>query len=186
VAPAHAPPGAADGKALALAPGPGVPGRPAHIAPAEPARMALAGDNAPLSGPSAPQEHSESAIPIEAFPDSPYPDLEYRGSTCEGVFVYLVTVFEDSPRDSAVSFAPSAKESASFARPGQKVGDWEVLAITETWSGMMPIVWLARDAEVCRVGLTGNVERVKAIQAQTAREEAERQRKVRRRRRRRR
>jgi len=105
------------------------------------------------------------------------------------VFVYLVTVFEGSPRDSAVTFATSAEQSASFARPGQKVGPWEVLAITEDWTGMMPVVWLVQDRKVCRTGLTGNPARVLAIQAreaQASREAAERRRQRAKRRRRRR
>jgi hypothetical protein len=47
-----------------------------------------------------------------------------------------------------------------MVRPGQWLGEWEVLAITDDWSGMRPGVWLRRGAEVCRARLNGNPERV--------------------------
>ena len=56
----------------------------------------------------------------------------------------------------AVSFATDATARAKYARPGQKVGDWEVLSITDDWTGTNPSVWLIHNDEVCRARLTGN------------------------------
>lgn len=94
------------------------------------------------------------------------PALAYRGATCSGVFVYIVTLSERSPRHSAVSFATSDSVRSSFARPGQMVGPWEVLAITDDWTGANPMVWLVQGDEVCRTGLTGNPVRARMAQQQ--------------------
>jgi hypothetical protein len=101
------------------------------------------------------REQSELAKPI----DWPTP-LRYQGAACKGLFVYVVSIQEGAPRASAVSFATDAKSPAKYAHPGQKVGDWEVLAITDDWSGTDPSVWLIHDGEVCRAGLTGNPARI--------------------------
>ena len=85
--------------------------------------------------------------------------LRYSGAACSGVFVYVVSIAESAPRRSAVSMATKSTDRAKYAHPGQRVDDWEVLAITDDWSGTNPTVWLARDAEVCRSGLTGNPAR---------------------------
>ena len=85
--------------------------------------------------------------------------LRYSGAACRGVFVYVVSIAESAPRRSAVSMATKGTGRAKYAHPGQRVDDWEVLAITDDWSGTNPTVWLARNAEVCRSGLTGNPAR---------------------------
>jgi hypothetical protein len=40
------------------------------------------------------------------------------------------------------------------------LGDWEVLAITDDWTGLNPGVWLVKDWQVCRAELAGNPSRV--------------------------
>jgi hypothetical protein len=119
------------------------------------------------------EQHSGKPTAVE----SP-PALAYHGATCSGVFVYIVTISEQSPRHSAVSFATKDTARSSFARPGQAVGPWEVLAITDDWTGTNPVVWLTRDDEVCRTGLTGN-----PIRARMARDKQRKKRKSKRRRR---
>jgi len=111
------------------------------------------------------EERAERAAPL-ALPPSP----EFHGAICKGVFVYIVTVAENAPSRSAVSFATSETAQANLARPGERVGGWELLAITDDWTGANPVVWLLRDDEVCRTGLTGNPARVKAILQQEQRE----------------
>lgn len=126
------------------------------------------------------EERSERPTPLS----SP-PLLEYHGSRCTGVFVYIVTVASDSPRRSAVSLAESETAQARLLHPGERVGAWELLAITDDWTGVNPTVWLVRDGQVCRTGLTGNPARVKAAQQrQLQQEQQERERRRQRRRRR--
>lgn len=99
--------------------------------------------------------------------------LSYGGNSCTGVFVYAVTLNESAPRRSAVSLATSANTPARYVRPGQRVDGWEVLSITDDWTGANPVVWLARDEEVCRARLTGNPARVKAVQLAAQQREAQ-------------
>ncbi|HEU4581374.1 MAG TPA: hypothetical protein VFS67_24120 [Polyangiaceae bacterium] len=118
------------------------------VAPSPPA-------SAPAPAPAAQvREQSELAKPI----DWPTP-LRYRGAACQGLFVYAVSMLEGAPRASAVSFATDASSASKFAHPGQKVGDWEVLSVTDDWSGANPSVWLIHAGEVCRARLTGNPAR---------------------------
>jgi hypothetical protein len=100
-------------------------------------------------------EASENPIPLrpEALPP-------YVWTECTGVFVYIVTTFEHSPRDSAASLASSRSGPARFRRVGQMLGDWEVLAITDDWTSLNPRVWLLRGHEICRVELAGNPARI--------------------------
>jgi transposase len=44
---------------------------------------------------------------------------------------------------------------------GQTIGSFEVIAITDDWSGLNPIVWLKDGREICRVALDGNELREK-------------------------
>ena len=131
------------------------------------------------------EEPSERPRPLQLPPL-----LAYGGSMCTDVFVYIVTIAEDSPRHSAASFATQESARARFVRPGESVGGWELLAITDDWTGVNPVVWLIHGDQVCRTGLTGNVARVRAALEQERQEQAEqrrnaeRRRKARRRRRR--
>jgi hypothetical protein len=84
----------------------------------------------------------------------------YEQTECEGVFVYIVTTFPKSPLDSAASLASSKTGPARLRRVGQSLGEWEVLAITDDWTGLNPGVWLLKDREVCRAELAGNPSRV--------------------------
>lgn len=135
------------------------------------------------------EEHAERPTPLD-LPLAP----EFRGAICSGVFVYIVTIAENSPSRSAVSFATSETAGANFAHPGERIDDWELVAITDDWSGANPVVWLLREDEVCRTGLTGNPRRLQAIlrqeeqarQAQARQAQQARQAKRARRRRRRR
>lgn len=85
---------------------------------------------------------------------------EYVRTECTGVFVYIVTTSVDSPLDSTASLGWSRTGRARLRRAGQMVGDWEVLGITDDWSGLNPAVWLVKDHEVCRAELAGNPARV--------------------------
>lgn len=130
-------------------PAPRVPTLAPASAAIRTAAMSTAKESAPI------REQSELAKPI----DAPTP-LRYQGATCKGLFVYAVSLLEGAPRASAVSFATDASSAGKYAHPGQKVGDWEVLSITDDWSGSDPSVWLIHDGEVCRAHLTGNPARV--------------------------
>jgi hypothetical protein len=118
------------------------------------------------------EEHAERPTPLD-LPLAP----EFRGAICSGVFVYIVTIAENSPSHSAVSFATSETAGASFAHPGERIDGWELVAITDDWTGANPVVWLLREDEVCRTGLTGNPSRLQAIlrQEEQARQEQVRQ-----------
>jgi hypothetical protein len=100
-------------------------------------------------------EASERIVPLGAAPEDGYVRIE-----CGDVFVYIVSVAEAAPMASAASLAVGKTSPARFRRPGDFIGDWEVLAITEDWSGMNPAVWLLKGDGVCRAELAGNPARV--------------------------
>jgi hypothetical protein len=119
-------------------------------------------DNAPLHASlatsqtfDAAAEASEKAIPLGVAPESSYERTE-----CGDVFVYIVSIAEAAPMASAASLAIGKGSPARFRRPGQRIGDWEVLAITDDWSGANPGVWLLKDNAICRAELAGNPTRV--------------------------
>jgi len=125
------------------------------------------------------EEHAERPTPL-ALPPAP----EFHGAICRGVFVYIVTLVENAPSRSAVSFASSETARANFAHPGERIDGWELLAITDDWTGANPVVWLLREEEeVCRTGLTGNPARLQAILQQEKHERQARRARHRRRRR---
>lgn len=127
-------------------------------------------------------EATENPISIGTQDWQPYTRTE-----CEGVFVYIVTTSEH-PRDSAASMAVGKKGPARFRRPGQTMGEWEVLAITDDWTGLNPAVWLLKDHEICRAELAGNPSRVHVAPkppVKVKKKKKKRKRKKRRRRRRR-
>jgi hypothetical protein len=81
---------------------------------------------------------------------------------CSDVYVYIVSLDIESPRESVASLALSRTEPGRWRQPGQSLGTWEVLAILDDWSGLNPAVWLRRGEEVCRAELAGNsIRRVK-------------------------
>jgi hypothetical protein len=121
------------------------------------------------------EEANQSAVLINAWP-------HHVWTECASVFVYIVTTFEHAPSHSAASLAVSRSAPARFRRPGQTIGTWEVLAITEDWTGLNPIVWLARDGEICRAELAGNPSRVHVLPKPPPKKKARRKRKPRRRR----
>lgn len=127
---------------------------------------------------SKPVATASSSSPRHAWPEP----LQYGGATCAGVFVYAVTLSERAPRWSAVSLATTSGARGKYARPGQRVGDWQVLGITDDWTGANPVVWLAREEHVCRASLTGNPSRVEAVQAEARQREAQLREEARRRR----
>ncbi len=99
-------------------------------------------------------EASEKVVSLGAEPEPRYVRTE-----CNDVFVYIVSTSE-APAASAASLAVGKASPARFRRPGQSIGDWEVLAITDDWSGVNPGVWLLKDDAVCRAELAGNPARV--------------------------
>jgi hypothetical protein len=131
-----------------------------HVAVAETGEPALPPDPGPggtsrseASSTTAEASENPTAIGIPRWP-------EYVRTECKGVFVYIVTTSEHSPRDSAASLAASENGRARFRRAGQMLGDWEILGITDDWSGLNPAVWLVKGHEVCRAELAGNPSRV--------------------------
>lgn len=88
----------------------------------------------------------------------------YHGPPCSGVFVYIVTVAEQAPDASAASLAVGPDGPAQFVHPGQSVGDWDVLAINDDWTGTSPVVWLRHEGEVCSARLAGNPQRSRVSQ----------------------
>jgi hypothetical protein len=138
------------------------------------------------AAPSPPAAHtstkSDGAQPVASERGTWREPLSYGGGTCAGVFVYAITLSEQEPRRSAVSLATNGNARGKYVRPGQRVEEWEVLGITDDWTGANPVVWLARDEQVCRTRLTGNPARVKAVQLEAQQREAQLRREARRRR----
>lgn len=145
----------------------------ATLAPAQPFETAA---EAPAQPFEATAEASERAVPLGARPES-----EYVRTECGDVFVYIVSVAEAAPRSSAASLAVGKTSPARFRRPGQRIGDWEVLAITDDWSGANPAVWLLKDNAVCRAELAGNPARVHVPPKPVRKPPASRRRRARRR-----
>lgn len=79
---------------------------------------------------------------------------------CDDIFVYIISVAEDAPTRSAASLGIGHEGPARFRRPGDTIGDYNVLAIADDWSGLEPGVWLEKDGSVCRAKLAGNSARV--------------------------
>lgn len=117
-------------------------------------------------------EASEKAIPpglevalddeLEALTLGEPPPPGYPRERCEDVFVYIVTVAEGAPLRSAASIGIGKKGPARLRRPGERLGDFRVLAITDDWTGLNPDVWLEREGSVCHAELAGNPTRVHA------------------------
>jgi hypothetical protein len=118
-----------------------------------------AGPVAATHAPAQLQEHS--AKPTAANEPG---NAVYHGPPCSGVFVYIVTVAEQAPYASAASLAVEPDAPAHFVHSGQSVGDWEVLAIKDDWTGTSPVVWLRHEGEVCRARFAGNPQRSRTSQ----------------------
>lgn len=88
------------------------------------------------------------------------PPEDYPRVACDDVFVYIVSMAEGAPRRSAASLGIGKKASGQFRRPGEKIGDWTLLAISDDRTGLNPDVWLEKDGAVCRAELKGNPARV--------------------------
>lgn len=164
---AAGPPLAAARPAQAVQPEPARPADPEASAPA--LLASVAGEGAPRvvrANATSPAEGSAAPAPVETEGDLEA-DLEdgfpeYTWTECKGVFVYIVTTFEEEPSASAASLARSPTAPGRFRRVGQSFGDWELLWIADDWSGVNPAVWLRRDREVCRAELAGNPARARA------------------------
>jgi hypothetical protein len=115
-------------------------------------------------------EASERVVPLglEGALDGTSSDLtlghppppEYPRVGCPEIFVYIVTVAEGAPQRSAASLGVGKQGPARFRRPGERIGDWTVLAISDDWTGLNPDVWLEKDGTVCRAELEGNPSRI--------------------------
>jgi hypothetical protein len=88
------------------------------------------------------------------------PPPDYPRVDCKDIFVYIVTIADGAPERSAASIGVGKKGPARFRRPGEGIGDWTVLAITDDWSGLNPDVWLEKDGTVCQAELAGNPSRI--------------------------
>lgn len=88
------------------------------------------------------------------------PPAELPRVRCAEIFVYIVTIAEEAPERSAASIGVGKKGPARFRRPGDAIGDWTVVAISDDWTGLNPDVWLEKDGTVCRAELAGNPSRV--------------------------
>lgn len=119
-----------------------------------------------------------SALTLGQPPPSDYPRVG-----CDDVFVYIVTIAEGAPRLSAASIGIGKKAPARFRRPGETIGDWTVLAITDDWPGIEPDVWLEKDGSACRAELAGNPSRVPPVTKPRARPKDKKKKASRRRRR---
>jgi hypothetical protein len=130
----------------------------------------LQADRAASQPVQAPEEASEKIVPLALDPEPAYVRTE-----CSDVFVYIVSV-ADAPMASAASLAVGKSARARFRRPGQSIGDWEVLAISDDWSGTNPGVWLLDGNAVCRAELAGNPTRVHVPLKQARKPRAKRRR----------
>jgi hypothetical protein len=88
------------------------------------------------------------------------PRPEYPRVGCPEIFVYIVMVAEGAPPRSAALLGVGEQGPARFRRPGERIGDWTVLAISDDWTGLNPDVWLEKDGAVCRAELEGNPSRI--------------------------
>jgi hypothetical protein len=145
---------------------------------AAPASLALVAVEPALTAPRASSiaafeasaEASEKVIPVGletaldptertlVLGEAPPPD--YPRTECDDVFVYIVTLAEGSPQSSAASLGLGSKGAARFRQPGERIGTWTVLAITDDWTGLEPDVWLEKDGVVCQAQLAGNPARL--------------------------
>jgi hypothetical protein len=66
--------------------------------------------------------------------------------------------------------------STRFGRPGETIGDWTVLAITDDSTGVNPDVWLEKDGAACRAELAGNPSRIQQTPKRRPRPKARRRR----------
>jgi hypothetical protein len=115
-------------------------------------------------------ETSERAIPVglysaldgggAALTLGRPPPPDYPRVSCKDIFVYIVTITEGAPERSAVSIGVGKKGPARIRHPGQTIGGWTVLAVTDDWSGLNPDVWLEKDGTACRAELAGNPARI--------------------------
>ena len=115
-------------------------------------------------------EASEKAVPVgleatleeadKALPLGEVPPSAISRPACEDVFVYIVSIAEGEPTLSAASLGLGKTGPARFRQPGQRLGDWTLLAISDDWTGLEPSVWLERKGEVCKARLAGNPARV--------------------------
>jgi hypothetical protein len=115
-------------------------------------------------------EASENVVPLglaAALDDSSTtltlgypPPPEYPRAGCEEIYVYIVSVAEGAPRWSAASIGVGKEGPARLRRPGESIGDWTVLAISDDWTGLNPDVWLEKDGRACRAELEGNPSRI--------------------------
>jgi hypothetical protein len=96
----------------------------------------------------------EGVLTLGQPPPATYPRVD-----CDGIFVYIVTLVEDAPRLSSASIGVGETGPARFRRPGQTVGAWTLLAISDDWSGLQPRVWLAKKGTACLAKLAGNPTR---------------------------
>jgi hypothetical protein len=100
-------------------------------------------------------EASEKAVPLSVTPSPPLARTE-----CPEIFVYIVSVVEPDARLSVASLGVGHDGPARLRHLGDRIGDWEVAAITDDWSGLRPEVWLVRGEAYCRARLAGNPSRV--------------------------
>ncbi len=127
-----------------------------------------------------------TALEEEDPPEEPGEPLYVYAGECEGVHVYIVTVSVDDPSQSTASISTAASGDGSYRRVGDFIGDYEVKAIRDDWTGLAPKVWLAHDGELCYAPLTGSEQREKAAAQRALQRKRKRSKKKRRRKRRRR
>jgi hypothetical protein len=90
----------------------------------------------------------------------PPPPYYPRRSDCADIFVYIVTIVSGAPQRSTASLGVGRDAPARVRVPGERIGDFTVLAISDDWSGLQPHVWLEKDGAVCDARLAGNPTRV--------------------------
>ena len=100
-------------------------------------------------------EASEKAVPLVVEAASPEPLVP-----CDDIYVYIVSVVEGDPQQSAASLSLGKTSPARFRQPGGSIGEWEVVSINDDWSGVNPDVWLRKGSSLCRAELAGNPSRV--------------------------
>jgi hypothetical protein len=100
-------------------------------------------------------EASEKVVPLSVAPSPPLARTE-----CPEVFVYIVSVVEPDVRLSVASLGIGNDGPARLRHLGDRIGDWQVAAITDDWSGLRPEVWLVRGETYCRARLAGNPSRI--------------------------
>lgn len=106
--------------------------------------------SASSSPPPSPALRSASSVARSARVTPPRaPRLRTDAPTCDDVYVYIVSIFENV-KDSVATLALDAKARGRPRRVGQRLGRYEVIGIGYNADRVSSAVWLAEGGRVCQ------------------------------------